>query len=299
MVCGADGFIGRATCAAFAAAGCTVVGVSRRPADGTRKHVNEVFTGDLKDPAVAEEALRSGNIGRIIFAAGPADVQRSFDRPAIDFADQTLPLLNVLEAARRARRKPGVLLVSSAAVYGQPASLPVAESAPPRPMSPYGYHKLMQESLATEYHAIYDVPISIARAFSTIGPGQRRLAVWDITRKALKGQFDFPGKGDETRDYLYIRSLADALVHLASHAPFEGEATNVASGRETRIDELARLIFTTLEISAAPRFTGIELHGAPSQWRADVSRLKSFGFEAPSDLEAGVADTVRWIRSHA
>lgn len=300
LVCGAAGFIGSHACRALAAAGYVVACVSRTsPAGPVAKHAaQQSFIGDLKDRAFAERVLQAVKPHRIIFAAGPADVQQSMEDPARDFAEQSMPLLNVLAASRKANRPPGILLVSSAAVYGQPTALPVSETASATPLSPYGFHKLMQESMLAEFRALYGIPTCSARAFSTLGPGQRRLAVWDITRRAMRGVLDLPGTGEESRDYLYADDLARALVYIVSRGRFEGEIYNVASGREVLIRELAREVFASLGIHGEPRFTGVALPGSPARWRADISRLRSLGFEPETKLEEAVARTVDWIRRH-
>jgi nucleoside-diphosphate-sugar epimerase len=263
------------------------------------EHVHAWSHGDLRVRDFAEEAVVSAAPDRIVFVAGPADVQQSVADPAADFVNQSLPLVHVLSGARRLRRAPGIVLVSSAAVYGQPRELPVKESAPPAPVSPYGFHKLMQETMLAEFRTLYALPVCVVRAFSTLGPGQRRLAVWDIAQKALAGQTELPGTGEETRDYLYADDLGEALARVVSNAAFEGEAINLASGQETPIRELARAIFSLLGASAEPRFTGTPLAGSPQRWRADISRLRSIGFEPKTGIDAALARTIAWIRDHA
>src|SRR3569623_1506050 len=165
LVCGAGGFIGAHTCRALADLGYEVAGVALAPAQavaGARHWIE----GDLRDAAFASQTVRALRPQRIVFAAGAADVQASVEAPARDFADQTLPLVNVLDAARRLEAPPAVLLVSSAAVYGNPGTVPVTESAPAAPVSPYGFHKLTQETLLAEFRSLYGIPACAARAFS-------------------------------------------------------------------------------------------------------------------------------------
>lgn len=251
------------------------------------------------DREFVREALRAYSFERIVFAAGPADVQQSFADPVADFRQQALPLLNVLEESRLLSRPPGVLLVSSAAVYGNPAANPVSEETLARPISPYGFHKLHQEMLLDEYAALYNLPTAKARVFSTFGPGLRHLAVWDITNRALRGQNQLWGTGGESRDYLHVIDVASALEHVARTSAFKGEVVNIASGRETAIAQLAAIIFDEMGLTAPPVFDGSQLSGSPARWRADVSRLADLGFAPQVALERGLRETVRWIRQHA
>jgi UDP-glucose 4-epimerase len=206
--------------------------------------------------------------------------------------------LNILSGARQLARAPGVLLVSSAAVYGQPDAVPVREDATLSPISPYGFHKLAQERLLAEFASLYGLPVSIARAFSTLGPGQRHLAVWDITRRALQGNFELPGTGKESRDYLYATDVGQALATIVERAPFEGEVINVASGCETPIRRIAEAILSELGVTAQPVFRGSPLPGSPLRWCADVRRLGDLGFHAGFDIETALKLTVSWIRAH-
>jgi UDP-glucose 4-epimerase len=296
LVLGAHGFIGRYAVAALRAAGWTVFGAGRAAALASE---SAYFAGDLRQRDHVGHILDSVRPGRIVFACGPASVQRSFEDPVGDFEAQMLPLVQVLDGARRAAHRPGVLLVSSAAVYGNPASIPVAESAPCQPISPYGFHKVQQEMLLDEFLALYGLPVCKARVFSTYGPGVRQLAVWDIAQRALKGDFTLHGTGRESRDYLHVADAGAALEKICSAAPFAGECINVASGVETPIEQLAALIYRATGAAGSPAFAGAAEPGKPMRWRADVSRLRALGFAPALPLEQGLRETVDWVRAHA
>jgi UDP-glucose 4-epimerase len=257
----------------------------------------EQVNGDFADREFVRFVLSLRTFDRIIFAAGPADVQGSFKGPVADFEQQTLPLLHLIEESRKFSNPAGVLLVSSAAVYGNPLDIPVGEKAAARPISPYGFHKLHQELLLDQYSSLYGLPTAKARVFSTFGPGLRHLAVWDIARRVMAGECQVWGTGQESRDYLYVKDVARALERVARVSPFEGEVVNVASGRETSIATLVEVIFAELQVDGAPVFSGNQLCGSPLRWRADVSRLSDLGFEPKWTLEGGLRETVEWIKT--
>jgi len=192
-----------------------------------------------------------------------------------------------------------MLLVSSASVYGNPARLPVAEDAILRPVSPYGAHKRLQEAMLLRAVRGGDVAALAARVFSTYGPGLRRLAVWDICRRALSGDPTVHGDGTESRDYLHVRDVARALVVLAETATFDGSSINVGSGRETMLAELARAVHLRVGLRSAVRWTGAQEAGKPVRWCADVAKLRVHGFEPSVELVTGLAETIDWIRAHA
>jgi UDP-glucose 4-epimerase len=294
LVLGAGGFIGSNAANSLSRAGWTVSGAGRSMRHKAT-HEQRFTRGDFSDARFTSKLLGDLTPDVIVFAAGPADVQQSYVDPVRDFSNQLLPLINVLDAARKLSRVPAVLLVSSAAVYGNPAAIPVGEDAPLAPISPYGFHKIQQELLLDEYRKVFGVRTCKARVFSTYGPGLRHLAVWDIAQRALRGDFSLHGSGQESRDYLHVHDVGRGLAHLCRHAPFEGEAINIASGQETPIGDLARMIYAGLGVQGEPRFQGDELSGSPLRWRADVSRLHALGFAAEFAAEDGLRETMKWI----
>jgi nucleoside-diphosphate-sugar epimerase len=174
----------------------------------------------------------------------------------------------------------------------------VAETAERSPISPYGYHKVVKELLLEEYVALHGARGSTARIFSTFGPGLRHLAVWDIARRMLGGNFKLQGTGEETRDYLYIEDVAAALLQVVVSAQHRGEAINVASGTETEIRQLASLIRREFELArinlAGDSMTTV---GKPVRWRADIARLRALGFSPSFSLDQGLSVTLQWIKS--
>jgi len=176
LICGAAGFLGRHCAAEFAAKGWHVVGAGRNPMSPSNWVPSSppYRVGAFEDAAFVHDLLSETQPAAILFAAGPADVLQSMREPAADFQNQVIPLIRVLEQARLQARRPKVLLVSSAAAYGDPVSLPVSETAPCRPISPYGFHKLHQELLLDEYATLYGLPVCKTRVFSTYGPAGAR-----------------------------------------------------------------------------------------------------------------------------
>ena len=299
LVCGGGGFLGSHCTSWFASNGWAVTGLGRGPRpEQAWTHAKIPYVQcDLTDVTLLSH-LRDIRPEQLVYAAGPADVQASFAQPVLDFENQLLPLLRLLDAVRRLPRPPRVLLVSSAAVYGNPQSLPVSESTPSQPISPYGFHKLQQESLLDEYAALYGLRTCSARVFSSYGPGLRRLAVWDIARRALQGDSMLLGTGAESRDYLHAADVARALDVILQGSPFEGERVNVASGTETSIAELAGAIHKHLGLTSQPAFSGHAELGKPVRWRADTTRLRDIGFVPSIRLDEGLRQTVQWVRSH-
>jgi UDP-glucose 4-epimerase len=230
----------------------------------------------------------SGIIGEfapdvILHAAGTASVRDSLTAPLEDLRAAVMTWANILEGIRRSSLRPVIFFPSSAAVFGNPAELPIGEDAPLAPISPYGFHKLSCELLAREYASCFGFDVIVGRFFSIIGSRQRRLLLWELYE-----QFVGPapvvwlqGTGEESRDFLAVDDAASAIFELAGHER-RGQGgqgrcliVNVASGQETRIRELAGLLRTFLKSEKEIRCRGEVRIGDPRNWCADISLLHS------------------------
>ena len=269
LVTGANGFVGSALARAARAQGWSVTALVRRPVPG----LAGVRACDYSTSSLAE-ALKETKPEFIAHAAGSASVAGSLEDPAADFTSSVALTQRLLEAIRQSGVRAKLVFMSSAAVYGNPASLPIAETAPPAPISPYGFHKLACERLVEEYAACFGQAALCARAFSLLGEGQRRLLVWDIFRKASAGgPVVLAGTGDESRDYLHIDDFARLLWQAAAAQRGSFGILNIASGRAIRVREVAESVFTFTGTQGTPRFSGEARAGDPKEWRADTSRL--------------------------
>jgi UDP-glucose 4-epimerase len=199
----------------------------------------------------------------------------------------------LLDSVRASGRQPVVVFPSSAAVYGNPRELPVDESAPCAPLSPYGFHKQACELLAREYASCFGLRVVVARLFSIFGPGQRRLLVWDLFRRlaANPATVSLDGTGAESRDYLHVDDAMRALLALTGVDTPAGAVlvTNVASGEETPIRELALVVREMLGSGSDVVWSGRSRAGDPVRWCADTRHLGELlpGWR-PEPLRAGL-----------
>lgn len=244
----------------------------------------------LPSPAF-DALLASTRPSLVVHAAGPASVPDSVADPDLDrrgSVDVTAALLERL-AGTAAR----LVLVSSAAVYGDPDRLPVSEDAPIHPISPYGRHRAACEALVREA----GVPAVILRVFSAYGEGLRRQVLWDICRKALTGPVELAGTGRESRDFVHAGDVATAVARVAASAEFDGETYNVAGGVETTIDQLAHLLVSSLGTRSTISFSATPRAGDPTRWLADVTRIRGLGWEPSVSIEDGARAYAQWART--
>ena len=275
LITGSRGFVGDSFGRLAAAEGHEILGVSRssQPEPGwPGRHVQADAASTDLAPIIRDFAP-----DLLLQAAGSASVAASIADPIGDFRATAVTLTNVLDGVRRSGGEPLVVFPSSAAVYGNPDVLPVAEDAECAPISPYGFHKLSCETFAREYAVCFGVSTVVCRLFSVFGPRQRRLLVSE-----LYGQFagsaetvQLQGTGNETRDFLHIDDLSRAILLLTPAAPRRAcTILNIATGVETPVFKLAETIRSIVAPEKRITARGIARPGDPARWCADISRLR-------------------------
>jgi UDP-glucose 4-epimerase len=296
VVTGASGFLGQHIGQYFVNQGWHVVAIDRGPtAVGTNKPFAFIQL-DLSDIRV-EAVLNETQPDVIVHCAGKASVAESIEDPRSDYMSQVGITGSLLKASSRVNSLSRFVYLSSAAVYGNPEVLPVGETSRLAPISPYGNHKQMAEVLCQDAYQELNIPVTIARIFSAYGPGLTKQVVYEACRQAncLK-EVRLHGSGKETRDFIHATDVAQAIYLLATDRQAVGKPFNIGTGIETSIERVASLICKKSR-AGTPRFSSNKRAGDPERWVADVGALKSLGFSAAFDFEAGLDDTLEWVRT--
>jgi UDP-glucose 4-epimerase len=229
--------------------------------------------------------------------SGAASVPDSLKHPLRDFSLNTYNVAKILEAIRRHAPKCRFINLSSAAVYGNPVSLPITEASAGSPVSPYGQHKLMAEALCQQYYQYFGIATCSLRIFSAYGPGLQKQLLWDVFQKSQQVEsLTLFGTGDESRDFIFITDIVQAIAVVMECGTFDGSAYNLASGVETTVREVVTELLRSLGHSNEVDFTGTGRSGDPVNWRADISRLADLGFVSSVTIQAGVQHYVQWLK---
>jgi UDP-glucose 4-epimerase len=295
LITGVAGFIGRYVARYFSELGWSVIGVdTSAPENVPMASLAAYFALRLPDPSL-NELLQKYQPSVCVHCAGRASVNLSMTEPTPDFYANTVATYEVLNALRLSAPNCRFIYLSSAAVYGNPHSLPVSETQIPAPVSPYGFHKLQSEMLCQEFSQVYGLQTASVRIFSAYGPGLRRQVVWDICQKVIvQKALHLQGTGQESRDFIHALDIAKAFRVIACDAPMQGEVYNLASGREVAVRELAIMVLDALESNCSPQFDGVLSPGIPLNWQADISALEKLGFTTSVSLERGVKTFANW-----
>jgi len=233
-----------------------------------------------------------------INAAGNGSVPVSIEHPVTDFEANCLDVIRILELIRKKSVACRYLHISSAAVYGNPVSLPVDEESMLKPLSPYGWHKLIAENICAEYSALYDLDVAIVRPFSVYGPGLRKQLFWDLHKKSLQAENEIElwGDGTESRDFIYIDDMVKAIAIILSEKTENYMVFNLASGIETTIKDVTSLFYKALNIKSSVKFNNLSRKGDPKNWRANINKLNRIGFQNTTSIEQGIKFTAEWIK---
>ena len=250
-----------------------------------------IIKGDIRDKREVNEL--AGKADTIIHTAAQISVKKSMEDPVFDAENNINGTLNLLEAARRSDIG-RFIYISSAAVYGKPVSLPINEEHPTKPLSPYGLSKLTGERYAMLYHSLYGLPVVCLRPFNIFSPRQRSDSPYSgvITKFIEKVRRDknpvIFGDGEQTRDFVYIEDIVEAIFNTMENKKAVGEVFNIGTGNQTRIKELAETIIEVCDKKLVPEFAP-GLKGDIRESYADIAKAKKMlGYRPKYSLEQGL-----------
>jgi UDP-glucose 4-epimerase len=292
LVTGGAGFIAAHLTEALAAAGADLTLADERGRPGCA----QVRVGT---PAFGKFLRERGPFDYLFHLAARAYAADSVRLPARDFSDNLVATVGLLEQLRASAPHTRLVFASSAAVYGNPARLPIEEGDLTVPVSPYGVSKLAAERYINVYARLYGIPAASLRLFSVYGPGQRKQVVYDYFCKLQRtpGELVVLGDGMQTRDMVYVADVARAFMTVAARGARDGSVYNVASGVSTSTADLARLVIGAQHSNAAIRCTGQNRAGDPDRWLGSFAPLAALGWQPEVDIRTGIAATAGWFNS--
>lgn len=232
-----------------------------------------------------------------INCSGAANVPFSLEKPFNDFKLNTLNVYKLLEAIRKHAPLCKFITMSSAAVYGNPESLPIVEGQKRKPVSPYGYHKVIAEMICEEYSRFWNIKTCCLRIFSAYGPRLKKQLFWDLYHKIQEQEEPtLWGTGNESRDFIYISDIVRIIDLAINHSKFDGEVVNVANGKQITITEVSKTVCGVVGTKKKIKFNGEKRKGDPINWEANIDIIKSWGYNPSVDLKTGVCNFVCWVR---
>ena len=305
LVTGADGFIGSHLTEALLADGYRVRALAQSNSfnywgwlDDVRHPNLEIISGDVRDGDFCRELTRG--CGTVFHLAALIAIPYSYVAPDSYVDTNIRGTLNMCQAARDAAVD-RIIVTSTSEVYGTALSVPIPETHPRQPQSPYSATKIGADAIASSFHNAFDLPVVIARPFNTYGPRQSaRAIIPTIISQIAAGQRQIKvGDLTPTRDFNYVADTCRGFIALASAEGIEGRDINIATGTEVSMEQtlhtIARIMNADVEWITDPA----RLRPSKSEVRrlcGDNSLITSLTTWRPAhSLEDGLRKTVDWF----
>jgi len=300
LVTGGAGFIGSHIVDRLVQEGFEVV-VADNLSTGKRRNVNRAakfYRADIRGRWL-ERVFRRERPAIVSHHAAQMDVRRSVQDPIFDAENNILGTLNVLQNAIKYGARKIIFASSGGAVYGETHGLPVSESHPIRPASPYGISKAVGDEYLRYFHEAGGLEFVSLRYANVYGPRQDPLGeagvVAIFARKMLVGEQPIiNGNGRQTRDFIYVDDVVEANVAALNKAA--RGIYNVGTGKETSINELFGILAGLINPSIH------EVHGPAKKGEQlmislDSTKLhRELDWEPKISLKEGLARTVEYYR---
>ena len=305
LVTGTAGFIGSHLTEALLDRGTAVVGIDCFTDYYARalKEANLAVNATKPGFEFVESSIQTADLGALLdgvthvfHLAAQAGVRKSWGHDFRTYSEHNVDASQQLLEACVGRPIQKFVYASSSSLYGDARTIPVAEDALPRPLSPYGVTKLAAEHLCQLYWANYRVPTTSVRYFTVYGPRQRPdMAFNRFITAALSNQpITIYGDGSQTRDFTFVSDAVAATI-AAGDRGVPGRAYNVGGGSRVSVqhvlDILERLTGHPLKISRESA-----QKGDVRDTFADTSLARTdLGFAPKVSLEQGLEAEYRWL----
>lgn len=300
VVTGGAGFIGSHLSELLVSQGREVLVFDNfsNPSPAFSPKKKNIFNGDVTRPADLKRAFSGAT--SVCHLAANISVVESVSNPAKVAETNVVGTHNVLKAAADANVQ-RVVFASSCAVYGDQHELPISESAPPNPLSPYAETKLAGEKLCSSFSESRGLSTIALRIFNVYGPGQSpsgeyAAAIPKFISLSLKGKpHTIFGDGRQTRDFVYVGDVARAFALAVSARISSGSrhsALNIGSGVQTEILGLSTTIGGLLKSNKKPEFAKPR-EGEILRSCGEISKAKKIlGWSPEVSLKDGLAKTI-------
>ncbi|MGX0268967.1 UDP-glucose 4-epimerase [Enterococcus casseliflavus] len=218
-------------------------------------------------------------------------------------------VLMLLEFCRKYQQNlKRLIFSSSAAVYGDEPTLPKKEESVIRPLTPYAIDKFAAEQYVLDYYHLYNVPTSAVRFFNVYGPNQNPNSPYsgvisilvDQYKKHLKNEnskFILFGDGEQSRDFVYIEDVIQALLLIATKKEALGRQFNVGTGKASSLNDLIHTIDQLLDTKIAINYQD-ERAGDIRYSLANIERLTSLNFRQKYSLLDGMKKYLKFELSN-
>jgi nucleoside-diphosphate-sugar epimerase len=308
IVTGAAGFIGSHLCEALLAKGHRVVGIdSFNPNYDVRiKRDNITELGRNANFDLVESSLNDIDIEKhvadaavVYHLAAQPGVRDSWSARFDEYIDANIRATQRLCEACRGKSLKRFVYASSSSVYGETTQLPMNESHPTRPHSPYGVTKLSGEGLCLLYKRNYGLPVVSLRFFTVYGPRQRPdMAFHKFIVNALEGRpIEVYGNGTQTRDFTYVTDIVAANLLAMDYEGGTG-IFNIGGGSRVALSTVLDILTNGLSDTGVDVVFSDPVKGDVMHTYADIELARNeLGYSPRMALDEGIMREIEWVKS--
>lgn len=260
------------------------------------------FKEDVQNKDAIKEILIEYDFEVIIHLAAVVSVVETINEPVNSNEiniDSTLNILNVLKRYNLNIRR--FVFASSAAVYGNNLELPNKTGVAVNPQSPYAIQKYAGEQYSKIFHTLYDLPTVSLRFFNVYGPKQDPKSPYSGVLSIMRDKyinnevFTFYGDGTQTRDFVYVKDIVQAIDIVINNQNAIGGIYNVGTGKPTSLIEIFKTYEKLYELQIDFRKTN-EREGDIKHSYADINDLISLGYKPNYDLDIGLLNYYKFSK---
>jgi nucleoside-diphosphate-sugar epimerase len=297
LVTGARGFIGAALCKRLTVSGIEVHAVSRNPpADAQFRHAQQAqmiqwWKTDLVDLEATRSLIRMIRPDVTFHLASLVTGSRSLEMVLPVFQNSFMTAFNLLMAI--AENGAGRIVLAG--------SLEEPDEVDPVPCSPYAAAKWSASGYARMLHALYQIPIVIAKIFMVYGPGQsdHTKLIPYVTMSLLRGEAPKLSSGARLIDWIYVDDVAEGLNRCAEMPGIDGRTVELGSGEMVSIRDVVQQLSKLVGSGGRPQFGSLPDRPLERVKKADIAEsYKLIGWRPSTPLRAGLARTVKWYKDH-
>lgn len=254
-----------------------------------------IYIKDITDFEFVTQLIQKEQFDFVIHLAAMVSVVETIEKPELSNRINIDATVNILETIRTYNPNiKKVIFASSAAIYGHLPDLPKSvEQSKPFPLSPYAIQKYAGEQYAKIYNHLYQIPCTCLRFFNIYGPRQNPTSDYSgvisiMNTKFLNhSTFTFYGDGEQTRDFVYIDDLINAISIVLNTTLTDGFIYNVGTGTQTNLKAVFKSFENGFDYHIPYQFEAPRL-GDIKHSCADITPLKSLGYKPKYSIEEGI-----------
>ncbi|MDR0615133.1 MAG: NAD-dependent epimerase/dehydratase family protein [Lactobacillales bacterium] len=267
----------------------------------------EFIKGSVIDVTLMRNLFKEKEFDYIFHLAAIASVADSVKNPVQTHQVNFDAVFHLLELTKKYQKMfKRFVFSSSAAVYGDEGTLPKQEESVIRPLTPYAIDKFAAEKFVLVYNNLYEVPASAVRFFNVYGPKQNpsspysgvisiMMDCFDKLKGNLDAKFTLFGDGQQSRDFVFVEDVIQALLLVAKSSATFGEVYNVGIGQATTLLKLIRIIENHFGIKLPIIYKEARL-GDIKESFADISKLQEVGYKPKNTVSEGMKKYIEYLQ---